>query len=441
LTCYGPNGFQRRFAGNVSADCNQIESVAYLNPGTGGLEVTLANATASPVMFTVTNGYFANSLTNYTVPANTTNVVSAGSETNTGFYDLTVTASADNLFLRRFLGREETNGAASAIASSHNPSRVGDSVTFTTSFAGFSVPTGTVQFYTNGTALNAPVNLAGGTASLTSPNLLPGTNLITAVYSGDLLNGPVTNSLTQVVTNLPIAVSIQTASNTNECGSTVTLNAVVIGSGPFTYQWYDFTAQSVAGATNATLTLAQISTAQSGSYAVVVNGSGGSATNAISLTVVDTTPPLVVLNGNNPLTNWVGAAFVDPGASASDTCAGLLPVTTNGVVAANVPGTYYIQYTATDSANNSATNTRTVYVIAPQSPVITGGVIASGGNFNLTFSGPAGQPYKIVASSDVSLPINSWQPVASGVFGSTPVEFSDTNVSSQTLQFYRVVSP
>jgi hypothetical protein len=314
-------------------------------------------------------------------------------------------------------------------------------VIFTTSFTGYSIPTGTVQFYTNGTAFNSPVNLAGGAVALSTTSLLPGTNLITVVYSGDLLNSPATNSFTQVVTNLPIMVAIQTASATNECGSTVTLNAVVTGSAPFTYQWYDFTAQPIAGATNSSLTLAQISTAQSGSYSVVVNGAGRGATNSILLTIVDTTPPLVVLNGSNPMTNWVGAAFVDPGATASDLCAGLLPVTTNGVVAAEVPGTYYIQYIAADAANNSATNTRTVYVIAPTPPAISGGVVASGGNFNLTFSGPEGQPYKIVMSSDLSQPVDAWQPVASGMFGSVPVVFADTNVASQTLRFYRVVSP
>ncbi len=441
LSCYGPNGFQRRFAGNLSADGNQIEAAGWLNPSTGGLEVTLANATASPVTFTVTNGYVANGQTNYTVPANTTNVVSAGSETNNGFYDLTVTASADNLFLRRFLGRVETNGVSSTITSSHNPSSYGQNVTFTTSFTGFSVPTGTVQFYTNGTALNSPVNLAGGTATLNTTNLLPGTNLVLAVYAGDLLNGAATNLLTQVVTNLPITVAIQIANATNECGSTVTLNAVATGSAPFTYQWYDFAAQPLVGATNSTLTLAQISTAQSGSYLVVVRSGGSAATNAIWLTVIDTTPPLVVLNGNNPMTNWLGTAFVDPGAIASDTCAGLLPVITNGFVADALPGTYFIQYIAADAANNSTTNTRTVYVMAPLPPVVSGGVIANGGDFNLTFSGPAGQPYRIVMSSDLSQPVESWQAVASGVFGSAPVIFVDTNVVNQTRRFYQVVSP
>ena len=40
--------------------------------------------------------------------------------------------------------------------------------------------------------------------------------------------------------------------------------------------------------------------------------------------MVDTTPPVITLNGANPLTNECHAAFADPGATASDTCAGSL---------------------------------------------------------------------------------------------------------------------
>ena len=52
-----------------------------------------------------------------------------------------------------------------------------------------------------------------------------------------------------------------------------------------------------------------------------------------------------------------------PGATASDTCAGSLAVTTNSTVNANAVGVYTNQYTATDPSGNSATNTRTVYVV------------------------------------------------------------------------------
>ncbi len=107
FSCYGPNGFQRRFAGNLTADAQKIEATSILNPANAGLKIALANPSASSVTFVVTNGYFLNSAVSYNLPAHTTNVVNVGSETNNGFYDVTVTASADAAFVRRFLGRVE----------------------------------------------------------------------------------------------------------------------------------------------------------------------------------------------------------------------------------------------------------------------------------------------------------------------------------------------
>ena len=99
--------------------------------------------------------------------------------------------------------------------------------------------------------------------------------------------------------------------------------------------------------------------------------SGNSATNTRTVYVVDTTPPVVTLNGANPLTNECHAALADPGATASDTCAGSLGVTTNSTVNPNAVGVYTIKYSATDPSGNSATNTRTVYVVDTTAPVIT----------------------------------------------------------------------
>src|SRR5207247_1828542 len=88
-------------------------------------------------------------------------------------------------------------------------------------------------------------------------------------------------------------------------------------------------------------------------------------------TVNDTTPPTVTVLGPNPMTNECHSALVDPGATATDACAGSRPVTTNSTVNANAPGVYQISYSASDGNGNSATNTRTVYVVDTTPPVIT----------------------------------------------------------------------
>jgi phospholipase C len=203
FSCYGPNGFLRRFAGNLNADCGQVEAVSYLNPYTGGFEITLGNPSGSAVVFSVTNGYFANSLATYQVPAYSTNLVSLDLTTNNGWYDLTATTGRDSLFLRRFSGHIESNAAPAGLTSSENPSGYRESVTFIATVVGYSIPTGTVQFKTNGILLPSAAILSNGVATATTALLPRGTNTVTAEYSGDALNPPVTNSCLQVVLDHP----------------------------------------------------------------------------------------------------------------------------------------------------------------------------------------------------------------------------------------------
>ena len=106
FSCYGPDGFQRRFAGNLASDYQKIEAISILSPTNGGIAIALENFSSSAVTFGVTNGYTTQT-GSYSVPAHSTNVVNVGSETNNGLYDVTITSSADSAFARRFLGRVE----------------------------------------------------------------------------------------------------------------------------------------------------------------------------------------------------------------------------------------------------------------------------------------------------------------------------------------------
>jgi subtilisin len=88
----------------------------------------------------------------------------------------------------------------------------------------------------------------------------------------------------------------------------------------------------------------------------------------------DTTPPVITLNGSNPVNITVGSTYTDAGAVAVDTVDGSVTVVVTGAVNTTVVGTYIITYTATDKAGNEATATRTVNVISitdTTPPVIT----------------------------------------------------------------------
>ena len=98
---------------------------------------------------------------------------------------------------------------AITLVSSENPSGFRDNVIFTANIV--PIPqagtTGSIQFLTNGAAFDVEP-LVDGTAVSTNLSSLPrGTNVVTAIYSGDADDLPATNTLAQIVTNHPPAVA------------------------------------------------------------------------------------------------------------------------------------------------------------------------------------------------------------------------------------------
>lgn len=108
--------------------------------------------------------------------------------------------------------------------------------------------------------------------------------------------------------------------------------------------------------------------------------SENSTTVTTTFNVVDNTPPTITLNGPSAVTVECHTSFNDPGATASDNCAGTFPATASGAVDVNTPGTYTITYNASDPSGNAATAvTRTVQVVDTTPPVIT----LNGGNMTV----------------------------------------------------------
>lgn len=94
-------------------------------------------------------------------------------------------------------------------------------------------------------------------------------------------------------------------------GSVVTFSVIAGGTGPFTYQWRKDASDlrdggTVAGATNATLTLTGTALSDSGKYSVVVNG----ATNSSEADLTVLTPPVITQSPTNKTTPlYSDAAF------------------------------------------------------------------------------------------------------------------------------------
>ncbi|WP_353049839.1 DUF5011 domain-containing protein [Sulfurovum zhangzhouensis] len=82
--------------------------------------------------------------------------------------------------------------------------------------------------------------------------------------------------------------------------------------------------------------------------------------------VVDTTAPVVTLNGSATVTITVGSSYSDAGATATDNVDGTLTPVQSGSVDTSTAGTYTITWTATDNAGNTGSASRTVIVEAAQ---------------------------------------------------------------------------
>jgi len=106
-------------------------------------------------------------------------------------------ASSTSKAVKQVDGKATTT---TALASSRNPSSVGQSVTFTASvtpqFSG--TVTGTATFY-DGTTLLKPVSLSGSAAKYTTSKLASGAHSIKATYNGRTSFDGSSDSLTQTV--------------------------------------------------------------------------------------------------------------------------------------------------------------------------------------------------------------------------------------------------
>ena len=116
------------------------------------------------------------------------------------------------------------------------------------------------------------------------------------------------------VSAAPVNIYGQPTNQTAQCSSNATFSVSASGQS-IKYQWYQIGTGSISGATNATLSLSDVTMAQSGnSYQVVVTNTYNSMTSqVVALTVVDTNPPVVTLIGPATTNVFQGTPFVDPG--------------------------------------------------------------------------------------------------------------------------------
>lgn len=115
LTVYGPNGFLRRFAGNLRSAMGVLEAVSAVSVVAGVPQLTLQlnNQGAKVATFQVSgNGYGGAAPQQVVVTPGGSQLLSWNLSGVYGWYDFTVTCTGDGGFIRRLVGHVET-GAAS----------------------------------------------------------------------------------------------------------------------------------------------------------------------------------------------------------------------------------------------------------------------------------------------------------------------------------------
>ncbi len=260
------------------------------------------------------------------------------------------------------------------------------------------------QWRFNGTNLPAGGNISGTTTNVLS---------ITAVTTNSSGNynlyvtnnfGASTSSVAVLTVVLPPAITSASFTNqTVQCGSNnITFALTASGTAPLNYQW-SLDGTPVAGATNTNFSLANLHLPNHTVTVTVTNLYGSVTSNAV-VTVIDSLPPVITLNGGNPIYVELGGSFTDPGATATDICAGPVSVSTSGIVNINAVGTNSLSYNANDGNGNNAAVTRAVIVRDTTPPAIlwsfTNLVLAAGANCSAAMPDVTGTNY--ILATDLS---------------------------------------
>ncbi|MBI5767106.1 MAG: immunoglobulin domain-containing protein [Verrucomicrobia bacterium] len=157
----------------------------------------------------------------------------------------------------------------------------------------------TYQWRRNGAILLDSAAVTGANrAKLTLPNIqsaAAGTYSVTV--SNQAGSATATLAIINVFVPTPPTITTQPQSASVDAGQSVTFSVAVSGTSPFTYEWRK-NSTAIPGATNATLTLANVQGADAGIYSVSVTNAAGWL-NSANATLTVRTPPVVTVSPAN----------------------------------------------------------------------------------------------------------------------------------------------
>ncbi len=300
----GDHSLSATFAAQGNFDASSASGNLHVNPAptsisldaptitygaNGSVTLTVSSASGVPagtISLSVDGGAAQTQTLTSGVAVFTVNNPAGGSHTLSATY-----AAQGNFDASSASGTLQVNKASTStsVASSLNPSILGQSVTFTATVT-LSAATGTVEFFDGVTSLGT-ATLSSGSASVSTSNLNAADHSITAVYSGDQnFNGSTSPVLTQSVLN-PVPFTTSINPSTQSIGApTFTLTVFggnFISSSVVRFNGSDRTTTFVS-ATEVQTTILTSDVSTLGEYPITVFNPtpGGGLSNAQTLTVV-----------------------------------------------------------------------------------------------------------------------------------------------------------
>jgi hypothetical protein len=310
-----------------------------------------ATFTATPALGATIYQWYNPSSQPISGATNTTLVLTNTHPSDSGTYTIVATGPTWSSTNSAVLLTTDTNPPLMTLnGSSTNQIILGSTYTELGATAYDACPGNSLAVTTNGTVNTSVVGQYYITYSSVTGDGTPGSLTRTVVVIDPTLNN----------------LAVTPASITPQCGSNVTFTASVNGLAPITYQWYDSQANAISGATNASYTLVAPTDASVGNYTVVAQNTYSALTNFATITsVLHTAPPIMALNGVNPVNIMVNTPYVDAGATAYDLCAqASLTVSSNSTVNTAALGTYTVTFSATTADGTPGTIVRTVNVVS-----------------------------------------------------------------------------
>ena len=240
-------------------------------------------------------------------------------------------------------------------------------------------------FLTNGVALSTS-GLSAGSATTTNNTLPRGTNTITVEYAGDGNYTGSTNWLAggQVVTNHPPVASVMTVTCTAGSNLLIALSDVATN-------WNDVDGDLVS-----------------------LTGINLTTTNGVTLFPINLTTNL---DGSYVITNTAYLGYDDSN-NLND----------------------QISYSISDNQGGTDIGHISVAVSIWQTAVISGSQQGANG-YSFSFTAAPGQPYAILISTNLTLPMPDWITNSTGTVGASGVTGFTNATPTNIVQFYRVRSP